>query len=60
MKNEDGYVLLRSLITAAVILICVAAFFFTLAMAERQSGHLERRIEEEMSFRKSKITERLK
>ena len=60
MKKNEGYVLLRSLITIAVILVCAAAFYAALAVAMRQSGHLGNRMKEDFSFRREKIIERIK
>ena len=60
MKKNEGYILLRSLLSIAVILVCSAVFFATLAVAIRQSGHLESRMNEDFSFRREKILQRLK
>jgi type II secretory pathway pseudopilin PulG len=59
IKNE-GFALLRSLLTMAVVLICAAAFFAALAGIVRQSGQLGERLEEEMASRRSVIMERLR
>ena len=60
MKKDEGYVLLKSLLTIAVILVCAAAFYVTLAAAVRQSGNLEKRLVDELSYRREKIMERVK
>ena len=60
MKASDGFVLLRSLLTMALILICVAAFFAILAAAMRQSGHLGTRLNEEIILRSEKTMERIR
>jgi hypothetical protein len=60
MKGNEGFVLLRSLLTMAGILICVAAFYAALAIAVRQNGHLETQLGEELSFRRGKIMERVR
>ena len=59
-KDNEGFTLLRSLLTIAVILLCVAVFYTALAAAVRQNGHLGRRLGEELSFRREKIMERLR
>ena len=58
MKKEDGFVLLRSLITMAAILICAVAFYTSLAGAIRQSSHLGNVLLEEFEFRKTTMLER--
>jgi hypothetical protein len=60
MKKNEGYILLKSLLTMAVVIICVAALYTTLATAVRQSWHLKKHILEELSFRTEKIMERVK
>ena len=60
MKGDDGYTLINSLLTLALILICIAAFFALLAVSVRQSGHIGTRIEKEMLFRNEKTMEQLK
>ena len=59
-KPNEGYVLLKSLITIAVILICTAVFYSALAAAAKQNGHLGVRLGEELAFRRGKIVERLR
>jgi len=60
MKVNEGFALLRSLLTMAGILICIAAFYTALAIGVRQSGHLENRLREELSLRRGKIIERVR
>lgn len=60
MKKNEGYVLLRSLLTIAVILICAVAFYAALAVVVKQSGQLGSRMNEEFSFRYEKIMERIR
>ena len=60
LKKEDGFILLRSLLTIAGILICIAAFYTALAIAVRQNGHLGNQIEEELFFRRNTVLERVK
>lgn len=60
MKNDDGFVLLRSLLSIAVVLLCAAALYASLAAVLRQNSHLEKRLGEELSVRKAAIMERVK
>jgi len=60
MKRNSGFVLLKSLLTIAGILICVAAFYAALAIALRQSSHLGNQLGEELFFRRGKIMERVR
>ena len=60
MKSNDGYVLLKSLLTAAIVLICAASLYTALAMSLRQSGHLGSRLYGELLFRNDKMMERIK
>ena len=60
MKRDEGFILLRSLLTIAGILICVAAFYTALAIAVRQNGHLGNQLEKELSFRTNTILEHVK
>ena len=59
MRKNDGYVLLQSLMTLAVIIICIAAFYTLLAVAAKQSRHLGNRLGEELSYRRERAMERL-
>jgi len=59
MRKNDGYVLLQSLLTLAVIVICIAAFYIVLAVAAKQNRHLGNRLGEELSYRREKVMERL-
>ena len=58
--KSDGFALLRSLITLAVLLTCIAGFLAALAAAAKHNGHLETRIKEEFLRRNEKTMERLK
>jgi multisubunit Na+/H+ antiporter MnhG subunit len=60
VKENNGFVLLKSLLTIAVILICAAVFYAALATAAKQSGNLGSRIFKELSFRREKIMERIR
>ncbi|MCL1812620.1 MAG: hypothetical protein FWG29_03770 [Treponema sp.] len=60
MKKNDGFVLFKSLLTIAIVLVCTAAFYAVLAATVRQSRYLGNRIEEDFSFRREKIMERIK
>jgi hypothetical protein len=60
VKENNGFVLLKSLLTIAVLLICVAAFYASLATAVKQSGYFEKRLLNELSLRKEKIMGRIK
>ena len=60
VKKNEGFVLLRSLLTMAVILICTAVFYTALAAAAKQNGHLENRLGNELLFRREKVMERLR
>jgi type II secretory pathway component PulJ len=59
MKREDGFVLLRSLLNIAVVLVCTAALFAVLGAALRQNNHLVKRLNEEFLLRKEAIMERV-
>ena len=58
--KTDGFVFLKSLITLAVTLACIAGFVMALAIMVRQSGHLGNRITEEFALRNNRVQERLK
>jgi hypothetical protein len=60
MGKERGFVLLRSLITLAGILLCAAALCGALAQAVRRSAELRGRIGEEQRYRDRAVGERLK
>jgi len=60
VKGSEGFVLLKSLLTVAVVLVCIAAFLAVLAAAVRQSGHIRYRLEQELVSRNEKTIERLR
>jgi hypothetical protein len=60
MEKERGFVLLRSLITLAGVLICAAALCGALAQAVRRGAELRVHIGEEQRYRDRMVGERLK
>ena len=60
MKNNEGYVLLKSLLTMAVILVCTAVLFYVFAVSAKHSRNTGTRLEEELSYRKTIIMDQLK
>jgi hypothetical protein len=58
--KDGGFVLLRSLISMAAVLLCTAALCAALAAALKGEAHLESRMRDEIEYRNLRVMERMR